>query len=195
MSNNMISITIQASSPGELRSILLGLLGDVSVNVNAAKLQVAGDDPDKTVAKVAEKPKAAAKATTAKPEAKPEPEPSKPTEGEKQAETPATVEAKPEPEPEKPKAKPTTKKAEPKSEEPAGDAPELPDNIKNTNSMRDLLTYLSEHGVDSVDAMVAACTVLKKDVPILSKVPNVEDRVRRALDVLALFTTEEAAQE
>lgn len=63
----------------------------------------------------------------------------------------------------------------------------LPDNIKNTASMRDLLTYLAEHGVGSMDAMVATCMSIQKDVPILAKVPKVDERVRRACEVLQLF--------
>lgn len=70
----------------------------------------------------------------------------------------------------------------------------LPDAVRNTTSMRDLLTYLAEHGVDSMDAMVAACVTLQKDVPILAKVPKVDERVRRACEVLQLFP-EKAAEE
>lgn len=72
--------------------------------------------------------------------------------------------------------------------------PELPDTVKGTSSMRDLLTYLSEHGVGSVDAMVDACKALKDVVPILGKVPDVEQRVRRAVEVLGLFATDGASE-
>ncbi len=185
-----IQITIEANSPAEFKTILAELLGGVSIT----KIDVKSDNPDKVVEKIAEKAhtngvaKPAEKKATAAPAKKPEPAADDaPVQGKGED---AAAEAKPEPKPAEKKA--TTKaKPEPAAE---GNAPELPDNIKNTNSMRDLLTYLSEHGVDSVDAMVAACVVLKKDVPILSKVPNVEERVRRALDVLALFAAPDAAQ-
>lgn len=74
-------------------------------------------------------------------------------------------------------------------------ATNLPDNVRNTTSMRDLLTYLSEHGVDSIDAMVATCQVLQKDVPILSKVPKLDERVRRACEVIQLFAAPEPEAE
>lgn len=203
MSNpNLISMTITAGTPEEFRKILLGLLGGVSVNVN--QIHVSSDEPDKVV----EKAVASHKAATANGAAKPDkPATAKPKAETKPAETKAAADPVPEnatPEPAKEEPvkeaapKPAAKKAakEEPAPAPAGNAPELPENIKNTNSMRDLLTYLAEHGVDSADAMVATCTVLKKDVPILSKVPNVDERVRRALDVLALFPApgEETAQ-
>lgn len=71
------------------------------------------------------------------------------------------------------------------------DAAALPDTVKNATSMRDLLTWLAEKGgVTSIDAMVVACEDLKPVVSILTKVPDVGTRVRRACDVLALFSTE-----
>ncbi len=202
MSNpNLISMTITAGTPEEFRKILLGLLGGVSVNVN--QIHVSSDEPDKVIEKaVASHNKAATANGAAKPD---KPTTAKPKAETKPAETKAAADPVPEnttPEPAKEEPakeaapKPAPKKAAKEEPAPAGNAPELPDNIKNTNSMRDLLTYLAEHGVDSADAMVATCTVLKKDVPILSKVPNVDERVRRALDVLALFPapSEETAQ-
>lgn len=70
----------------------------------------------------------------------------------------------------------------------------LPDNVRNTTSMRDLLTYLAEHGVDSMDAMVATCVTIQKEVPILAKVPKVDERVRRACEVLQLFPEKPAEE-
>ena len=178
-----INLTINADSADDLRTILLGLVA----NVNLTKIDVRSDDPDKVAEKIADAAKdqpaktstkkAADKPKETKQEAK-EPEPSAPDESVEKAKKEASANAK----------KPS------KAEEGDTKGPELPDNIKNTNSMRDLLTYLSEHGVDSADAMVATCQVLKKDVPILSKVPNVDERVRRALEVLALYPEGEAAQ-
>lgn len=189
-----INLNIEADTPEEFRKILLAILG----NVNVTNVAIKSDDPDRVAAKLVESAKPAASKPAAKPKAaeKPaEPAPDVEDTGKTVTEVKATNGAATEPE--KPAEKP--KKAAKKEPEQAADAgaqpaPELPDHIKNTNSMRDLLTYLAEHGVDSADAMVATCTVLKKEVPILSKVPNVEDRVRRALDVLALFPEGDAAQ-
>jgi hypothetical protein len=173
-----ITVTIDADSPADLRRTLQGLLDQLGAIAN----------PTATTTTTADaKPATATKAAPAKQAAKAkDPEPAK--------EEPK-AEAAPEPKPAKEEPKAVTKAAKAKPEEPTDAGPELPDNIKNTNSMRDLLTYLADHGVDSADAMVATCTVLKKDVPILSKVPNVDERVRRALDVLNLFAPEpDAAQ-
>lgn len=148
------------------------------------------------------------------PEAKPEPEkPTAPKGGPaKKKETtpvankpePEKVEAKeepaadPEPEPEKPKPEPkkTESKKNGAAEKPASTGAaalsvDLPDAIKNTSSMRDLLTYLADNGCKDIETMVATCISLKATVPILGKVPDVDTRVRRATEVLGLFAPPE----
>lgn len=67
--------------------------------------------------------------------------------------------------------------------------PALPDEIKNASAMRELLVWLSESGgVKDVDQMVDACKALKDVVPILGRVPDVDSRVRRAVEMLDLFS-------
>lgn len=158
-----ISVTIEAADHQEFRTILLGLLGSTPAQVTNTNNSAPPATPSPAAAPEPEaKPKAAAKG---KPPAPPK---------EDAPAAPAVTETKPAP----------AEKAAPVD---VGGQPGLPDHIRGTNSMRDLLTYLVEHGADSADAVVASCVALKKEVPILTKVPNVEDRVRRALEVLDLF--------
>lgn len=185
-----ISVTIQASSPQEFRQILLGLLGTTSsepINVTV-----------NNSAPSASTPAASAKRNTTVVERKTASAETTPPADHDVLPTDKVVLT--EPKEVKPEAAPKAagKAAPKKAEATGGDAPagpQLPDEIKNTNSMRDLITYLHDKaGVDSADAMVATCEVLKKEIPMLSKVPNVKDRVERALAVLGLFP-ETAAQD
>jgi hypothetical protein len=184
---------------------IIGLLTGSGVSVGRT-VEVPVKDPDRFVAAVtaavadakaqdpeppkADKPKAAKAAP--KRETKPAPEPV----AEAQAEPAVEATPEPTPEPEKPKAaaKPAAP-AKPKEAPPPPDGftpIELSDAIQGTSSMRDLLTYLAENGVKTVDDLVAQCQHYKAQVPILGKVSDVDQRVRRAAEVLGLFATAEA---
>jgi hypothetical protein len=106
-------------------------------------------------------------------------------------ETPAVEEKQPEPPKEEKAAKP--KKDKPATTTGTVKAMELPDNIKQTGSMKELLYYMVEHGVANVDQLVEQCKALHQVVPVLSKVPDVDTRIRRAVEVLNLFADDEAA--
>ena len=187
-----ITLNIEVDDPADLKATLLALLGTVNIN----KIEVQAQDPDKFAEKVAESV-AAQPATKTKAKKAEEPKAATPA-AEKPAEPAAAK--KDEPKQETPKNGVSKKTAEPAAQTatPAASAGtgtaievELPDEVKNTSSMRDLLNYLAEHGVKDADTMVATCTAMKASVPILSKVPDVDARVRRAVEVLGLFNQPE----
>jgi hypothetical protein len=112
---------------------------------------------------------------------------------------PKTTKAKPEPESQ---VEATGGTAQPAAEAPKTEAKktkkldqpvmsiavELPDNIRNTGTMRELLTYLVDKGgVPTVELLVTTCEALKDSVPILGKVPDVRGRIVKAAEVLNLF--------
>jgi len=170
--------------------------------ISYQKVEVTGPDPDRFIGGMTE-------AVKEEPETKKEPgrrgrkpaEPKvdTPVEAVKVEEAPAI--ATPEPEPERKAAPSPEVKEEPKAETPKtkgkkaapAAAMELPDNIKTTGSMKELLTYMVEQGgVKNADDLVAQCTALREVVPVLTKVPDVDARVRRAVEVLGLFASDEA---
>ena len=53
-------------------------------------------------------------------------------------------------------------------------------------SLGEVVVYLYEKGVTTPDALVAECAVLKGQVPLLGRITNLEERVRRAYEVKGL---------
>lgn len=52
------------------------------------------------------------------------------------------------------------------------------------SKMRDILYALQDRGIVEEAAMVVECEKLKAKVPLLSKIPNLPDRVKRTLEVM-----------
>ena len=64
--------------------------------------------------------------------------------------------------------------------------------FEKLRSLKDVVDLLRQKGVETnVDAMVAACEQLRAGVPIIGKIPNLQERVGRALDILG-FGLEQA---
>lgn len=69
--------------------------------------------------------------------------------------------------------------------------PELPQAVRNTTAMRDLLVWMvDEAKVPDVDTLVRVCSEAKDSIPVLAKVPDVDTRVRRAVEVIDLFNSD-----
>lgn len=59
--------------------------------------------------------------------------------------------------------------------------------LMKANKLRDVLIYLLEHGnCQTADSLVSACKDLKDSVPVLQRVADLDDRVRRAAEVLGV---------
>lgn len=177
-----MKITIEMDShttPADTLRSVLGALAGVPVTVT--KAQAPAEAPKAAEAPAPEKPKPAAKKAAEAPKPAEEPK----------VEAPKVEEPKPEPA----KAAKAPKADKPAAEKPPtnGVAPlELPDAVKATGSMKELLHWLVEEGkVATADDLVAQCIALKDQVPILGKVPDVDQRVRRAVEVLGLFASTE----
>jgi hypothetical protein len=99
--------------------------------------------------------------------------------------------APPESEPEPiPAAKPASAPAtalepEPKATAPAG-GNGVPEEVLAAKKLRDVVSYWYDSGVTDADEIVARCVAVKDKVEVLRRMRNVEDRVRRAIDVLGL---------
>lgn len=76
-------------------------------------------------------------------------------------------------------------KAKPKAEAPADDG-ELPEELSGAKKLRDVVSYFYDSGITDPEEIVARCVAVKDGVKVLARIKNVEDRVRRALDVLGL---------
>lgn len=127
-----------------------------------------------------------------------------PKEEQSESEEKPKTKAKPKPKAKaKPKTKPkTTKKAKKEEpEEPEEDEPEEPEeeaeeedeeedggdgdtDIASMTRLRDVLMHLIEEGREDEDSLVEECLRIQKKVPVLKKINNLEDRVRRAAAVL-----------
>lgn len=63
----------------------------------------------------------------------------------------------------------------------------VPDHIRHSGSMKDILTWLSRNGATNNKELVAACHQLRPSVPIFQRVPDLDGRVKKAADILGLF--------
>lgn len=57
--------------------------------------------------------------------------------------------------------------------------------LKQMTRLKDILLKLRSEGFDSAKSMARFCVAHKDEVPVLSKIANVDERVRRAFEVLA----------
>lgn len=62
--------------------------------------------------------------------------------------------------------------------------------MKSAAKLRDILNHMHENGLKSFDQLVAACSERKASIAILSKIPNMEDRVGRTLNVMGFTPAE-----
>ncbi len=160
---------------------LLSRIGPALAGDFAATLTVVPDSKPAKPKKATEPPK---EATKAEPEPEPDPEPAKPeTKADAPAEEAPKVEA----------AKPAKAK---KADKETGVTPmEMPDKIKKVATMRELLVWMLESGgVKTAAEMIAQCVALQKEIPLLTKVPQVAERVERAITALGLFPAAEEQQ-
>jgi len=81
--------------------------------------------------------------------------------------------------------------AEPVPEEPKAGAPQsapknggLPAKLVQAERLKDVLSYLAETGVKGEEKVIAECERLKDEVPALKRIPNLAERVKRALVML-----------
>jgi len=70
---------------------------------------------------------------------------------------------------------------------------DIPLAVLNAPKLRDVLVYLSESGLKSADDLVKKCMEFQPHVACLTRIANLEDRVRRALEVMGLETGSPAA--
>jgi hypothetical protein len=60
--------------------------------------------------------------------------------------------------------------------------------ILRCKTLKDIIGELQASGIDAtVSVMVAKCTELAPKVPLLSKIPNVQERVERTMQILGLL--------
>lgn len=62
----------------------------------------------------------------------------------------------------------------------------LPEELVGAKKLRDVVSYFFDSGITDPEEIVARCVEVKDGVKVLARIKNVEDRVRRALDVLGL---------
>jgi hypothetical protein len=58
--------------------------------------------------------------------------------------------------------------------------------LHDMTSLGEVVVYLYEKGTVEVDALVAQCAALKEEVPLLSRIANLDERVRRAYEIKGL---------
>lgn len=56
--------------------------------------------------------------------------------------------------------------------------------LKTASTLRAVLEHLFEHGATDADALVETCVSLKDQVPVLGRVANLPERIKRALAVM-----------
>lgn len=62
----------------------------------------------------------------------------------------------------------------------------LPEELRKTDKLRDVLTWAFENGARTTADIVAKCKEVTPHIPLLARVSNLEDRVKRAVIVLGL---------
>lgn len=60
-------------------------------------------------------------------------------------------------------------------------AAQVPEKLAKAEKLRDVLGYLAEQGIRGEAKVVAECEKLKDSVPALRRIPNIAERVKRAL--------------
>ena len=58
--------------------------------------------------------------------------------------------------------------------------------LSKASKLREVLTKLVELGYSDLDKIISVCMKVQADVPVLAKVQNLEDRIRRSAEVLGL---------
>ena len=56
--------------------------------------------------------------------------------------------------------------------------------LKSSHTLRDILEHLFAHGYTEESEFISVCTQLKAEVPVLSRVSSLPDRIKRALAVM-----------
>ncbi len=85
-------------------------------------------------------------------------------------------------------AKPPAEK--PKAATPTNGAPvpmaagEVPPEMANARKLKDVLSVLITRGITDKDALKAECARIKNDVPVLSRITNLDERIDRTLEVI-----------
>ena len=196
-----IIISVECESPAEAKEVITkigasawiavevaGTPAGLPAEVPAAAPKPAAPKPKKKELEQLPPPPTAPPVAETAPAAPPPPPPT----------APPVAEAAPAAPPPKPKAAKTKTNGDRRDElfcsgRVGASAIKLPDEVINTSSMRELLSYLADNGVTTVDQMVEECLALKTTVPILGKIPDVDSRVRRASEVLGLFALADGA--
>lgn len=70
---------------------------------------------------------------------------------------------------------------------------EIPEAVLKTDKLRDVLLWAYDSGATSTEAIIQKCKELTPKIPLLGRVSNLEDRVKRAVTVLGLAVTDKAA--
>jgi hypothetical protein len=60
----------------------------------------------------------------------------------------------------------------------------VPD-IKQAKQLKEVLSILQLQGITIPGALVAKCEEIKNDVPVLSRIANIKDRVLRTLELMS----------
>ncbi len=60
----------------------------------------------------------------------------------------------------------------------------MPEALTNAKKLADVVNYLIDEGVSDPDDIKARCAELKERVPALSRIPNLDERIDRTLDVI-----------
>lgn len=77
-------------------------------------------------------------------------------------------------------------KKEEKKAEPGSKKAKIVAELQKASKLREVLTKLVELGHSDLDDIIRICTKVQADVPVLAKVQNLEDRIRRSAEVLGL---------
>lgn len=63
-------------------------------------------------------------------------------------------------------------------------AKNVPPELASAKRLKDVLVYFEGQGVKGADALVEACEMVKSNVPVLSRIANLSERVRRTYEIM-----------
>jgi len=105
---------------------------------------------------------------------------------------PAKTKPAPEPEPEVEEEEEEQEEETAEASAGEGDEYEVSDELlaemKKATKIKDVLQPLMDLGIETIAGLVAKCEELKPDVPVLTRIPDLKERVTRAAEVLGIDT-------
>lgn len=58
------------------------------------------------------------------------------------------------------------------------------DYIRSTTKLKDIIVHMRERGITTKDQLVERCTAIKAEVAIIARIPNLDERIARTLEVM-----------